>query len=242
MKLLVLQLLDRLIDRRLVDFGEMASYLLKTINLLMLRLLQYAPREATFCATRSRASPRRPGGRRSGSSPSCSSRLHKLTKTRARRTDDRAAAAHAASSRAPPRTLPASNAPMQLTEQALEAAKFAASLAEASTRCCASWWRTAARPPRRLPGGDATLGPSRTSSSATPSGRPRRLWTRRQTEPPTCRRRPLAAAAAKPALSHSPQRTPVPAPVPVAAAAAAAVSLARRPPSRARPTLRACSE
>ena len=29
----------------------MASYLLKTINLLMLRLLQYAPREATFCAT-----------------------------------------------------------------------------------------------------------------------------------------------------------------------------------------------
>ena len=50
-KHLVLQLLDRLVDRRLSGFGDMASYLLKTINLLMLRLLQFAPREPTFCAT-----------------------------------------------------------------------------------------------------------------------------------------------------------------------------------------------
>ena len=50
-KMLILQLLDRLVDKRLVDFGgEMATCLLKTINLLMLRLLAYAPREATFCA------------------------------------------------------------------------------------------------------------------------------------------------------------------------------------------------
>jgi hypothetical protein len=51
-RLLMLQLLDRLVDRRLVDFGDShASYLLKTINLLMLRLLQNAPRHASLAAT-----------------------------------------------------------------------------------------------------------------------------------------------------------------------------------------------
>ena len=46
---LVVQLLDRLTDRRLIDFGDMASYLLKTINLLMLRLLQVAAQNPQPC-------------------------------------------------------------------------------------------------------------------------------------------------------------------------------------------------
>ena len=49
-QLLISQLLDRLMDRRLVDFGDMAGYLLKTINLLMLKLLQHAPRASSITA------------------------------------------------------------------------------------------------------------------------------------------------------------------------------------------------
>ena len=49
--MLVLHLLDRLVDPRIADMGaEPASYMLKTLNLTMLKLLQYAPRNATVAA------------------------------------------------------------------------------------------------------------------------------------------------------------------------------------------------
>ena len=233
-KLLVLQLLDRLIDRRLVDFGEMASYLLKTINLLMLRLLQYAPREATFCATLAclAEKARRPSERQLAELLlKC---LHKLTKT---------LAPVAPTIGLPPlmqrlhelrlATLPASNAPMQLTEQALEAAKFAASLAEASDEVLRILvaHRGSAVLAALPPGGDATLGPKLNELLSDPERPPSPL-----VDPsadgaahvPTAAA--PAAAAAKPALSHAPPaHAPVPAPVPVAAAAAAAASAGSSP-------------
>jgi hypothetical protein len=51
-RFLVLQLLDRLVDRRLNDFGEemKTNLLLKSINLMMLKLLEFTPRAATLTA------------------------------------------------------------------------------------------------------------------------------------------------------------------------------------------------
>ena len=57
---------ERLVDRALSDFGNDASlHVLKTINLLMLKLLQHAPVEKTLCALLTllslRAAPSRKG-------------------------------------------------------------------------------------------------------------------------------------------------------------------------------------
>jgi hypothetical protein len=50
-RLLVLELLERLLDPCLADFGaEVAQHLLETLNFIMLRLLQHSPRGPTLCA------------------------------------------------------------------------------------------------------------------------------------------------------------------------------------------------
>ena len=48
---LVVQLLERLVDENLCDFGaDNSQHLLQTLNVIMLKLLQHAPRSATICA------------------------------------------------------------------------------------------------------------------------------------------------------------------------------------------------
>lgn len=50
-RLLILELLERLLDPCLADFGaEVAQHLLETLNFIMLRLLQHSPRGPTLCA------------------------------------------------------------------------------------------------------------------------------------------------------------------------------------------------
>jgi hypothetical protein len=223
----VLQLLDRLVDRRLVDFGEMAGYLLKTINLLMLRLLQYAPREATVCATLSCLceKAKRPSERQLADlllkcltkltktltpvAPTISlhlllQRLHELRSS----------------------TAPAGGAPVSLTKEALEAAKYAEALTVATDDVlrilvdCRGPEVLAAMPP----GSDATLGPkvsellgshsdappaAVTAAAAAPIAAAAAVQTLQAFAPAAAE--PTASAGASPSLSgsaHSPELVP----------------------------------
>ena len=141
-KLLISQLLDRLMDRRLVDFGDMAGYLLKTINLLMLKLLQHAPRDATLNAILSCLADksRRPSDRQLAELLlKC---LWKLIRSLGADTDDESAANPKKSFALPPLLTrlhelhAAANAnagqPLSVTDEAMAAVQFVSQLNEAA--------------------------------------------------------------------------------------------------------------